>query len=319
VCWETPLKRGAVDFHAWRMMRAWALMLRPFLTGPLSLDRFDVVHVFTQQRALAAAGLVSRPGEGEGGCTTRLVVNVDATFSGWDRAFEVHTHATPLQLRMERSIYHAAAASGGAIACASRWVADSVVSDSGVPRDRVFMHMPCAARLPGVQPRRPDAHVGRPGPLRMIFVGNAWERKGGPRLLRWHQQRWAERAELHVCSGEAVPDRSARGVVWHGRVDHDRLIRELLPTMDLFVLPTHEDTFLIAAQEAELLGVPVVSSRLAGIPEVVLDGRQERRCRVCGGDRAVVGRSRPAGPVLGGGGGPCRPEPERRSVAQPSD
>lgn len=277
VCWETPLKRGRIDFHAWRMMQAWAVLLKPYLTGPLSLDRFDVVHIFTQQRSLAASRLVAARGN-RPASMAKLVVNVDATFSGWDRAFEVRTHATPLQLRMERSIYEAAAASGGAIACASRWVADSVVGDSGISPERVFLHMPCAARLPGVVPRRPDAHVGRAGPLRMIFVGNAWERKGGPRLLRWHQERWADRAELHICSGEAVPDRTARSVVWHGRVDHDRLIRELLPTMDLFVMPTFEDTFLIAAQESELLGVPVVSSRLAGIPEVVIDGQTGLLC-----------------------------------------
>lgn len=286
VCWETPLKRGSVDFHAWRMMRAWELMLRPYLTGPLSLDRFDVVHVFTQQRSLAAARIVGNVSGGRAR-PARLVVNVDSTFSGWDRAFEVRTHATPRQLRMERSIYQAAAGSGGAIACASQWVADSVVGDSGIPSDRVFLHMPCAARLAGVAPRSPDAHVGRTGPLRLIFVGNAWERKGGPRLLRWHQERWADRAELHVYSGEATPDHGARAVVWHGRVEHDRLIREVLPTMDLFVLPTFEDTFLIAAQEAQLLGVPVVSSRLAGIPEVVIDGETGLLC-ARNDDRAFI-------------------------------
>jgi glycosyltransferase involved in cell wall biosynthesis len=272
-CWETPLKDGRVDLQAFRTMHAWAALLRPLLTGPLSLDRFDVVHVLTQQRALAPARLISR-----GPARPRLVVNVDATLSGWDRTFEVHTHATPLQLRLERSIYRAAVDSGGAIACASRWVADSIIADSGIPQDRVFLHMPCAHLPPGATPRRPDAHLDRPGPLRMVFVGNAWVRKGGPRLLRWHQQRWADRAELHVCSGEAPRDKSCRNVVWHGRVEHDRLICELLPTMDLFVAPTHEDTFLIAAQEAQALGLPVVSSRLAGIPEVVLDGDTGMLC-----------------------------------------
>jgi hypothetical protein len=275
ICWETPLRNGRVDFHAWRMLHGWAALLRPLLApgGPLSMDRFDVVHVLTQQRALASARLLSSFAH-----PPKLVVNADATLSAWDRTFEVHTHATPLQLRIERSIFHAAANSGGAVACASRWVADSVITDSGIAAQRIFLHMPCAHRLPGATPRRPDAHFDRSGPLRLIFVGNAWQRKGGPRLVRWHQQRWADRAELHVCSSEARPDPSARNIVWHGRVDHDRLIRELLPTMDVFVLPTYEDTFLIAAQEAQAMGVPVVSSRLAGIPEVVLDGQTGLLC-----------------------------------------
>ena len=48
--------------------------------------------------------------------------------------------------------------------------------------------------------------------------------------------------------------------------------------MDLFVMPTRNDTFLLAAQEAQSIGLPVVSSRLAGIPEVVRHGRTGFLC-----------------------------------------
>ena len=81
-----------------------------------------------------------------------------------------------------------------------------------------------------------------------------------------------QRAELHICSGAAPQDHSAKGVVWHGATPHDKLIREILPNCDIFVMPTHEDTFLIAAQEAQTMGLPVVSTRIAGIPEVVMHG-----------------------------------------------
>ena len=155
-----------------------------------------------------------------------------------------------------------------------------MIADYGVPRERVFLHMPCARRLPGVLPRDSDAHVKRSDKkLRLVFVGNDWFRKGGHRLLAWHQSRWSDRAELHVCSGKAPQDHSAKNVIWHGPTPHDKLIREILPSCDLFVMPTREDTFLIAAQEAQVMGVPAVTSRLAGIPEVVLHEKTGLLCQ----------------------------------------
>jgi glycosyltransferase involved in cell wall biosynthesis len=113
--------------------------------------------------------------------------------------------------------------------------------------------------------------------VRLVFVGNDWERKGGPRLLRWHQEHFADRAELHVVSARLsarVPtDLKAKNVVIHGRVEHARLLEELLPAMDVFVFPTRFDALPAAIIEAVAAGLPVIASDLAGIPEIVRQGR----------------------------------------------
>jgi glycosyltransferase involved in cell wall biosynthesis len=274
-CAESPIravKFSGIDLHQMRMMWAWRSLLRRQLRH-LHPERFDVVHFMTQQRALVVPRLRARlPAR------IRLVVNSDATALGWDRAFEYRRFGPTPNVAAERRIFRAA----DAVACASQWVADSVIRDYGVPAERVFLHKPCARLPDGVSPRVPDAHIRRAAAgdarLRLVFVGNAWVRKGGPRLVAWHQSRWADRAELHIISSEAPADRAARNIQWHGRVEHDRLIRELLPSMDLFIMPTMEDTFLIAAQEAQALGLPVVTSDLAGIPEVVLHERTGLLC-----------------------------------------
>ncbi len=46
-------------------------------------------------------------------------------------------------------------------------------------------------------------------------------------------------------------------------------IPDLLATFDLFVLPTRAETFGIAVVEAMAAGVPVITSRVGGIPEIV--------------------------------------------------
>ena len=97
--------------------------------------------------------------------------------------------------------------------------------------------------------------------------------------MKWHQERWKEIAEVHVCSRTAPQDRSLKNVVWHGPTAREKLLNEVLPSMDMMVMPTRIDTFMIAGQEAQGAGLPVVTSRIAGLPEVVRHGRTGLLCR----------------------------------------
>ncbi len=49
-------------------------------------------------------------------------------------------------------------------------------------------------------------------------------------------------------------------------------VEELLACSDLFLLPSESESFGLAALEAMSCGVPVIASRVGGIPEVVEDG-----------------------------------------------
>ncbi len=256
---ELPKWLRGWDFHNTRMTVAFSRPLERACRTRLPLDRFDVVHIMTRERA----GIVRKPWARAAGMP-RFVVNVDTTLRSWDRAFEVRRSAPPVDASTDRRTLCAA----DAVAFASSWAMRSGIADCGVDPARVILHKPCVRVTSGTpRPALPPGQIRK-----VVFVGNDWVRKGGPRLLRWHQQRWANLAELHVCSARAPIDRTRTNVVWHGAVPHDRLIRDILPEMSFCVIPTWEDTFLIAAQEAQAAGLPVVTSRLAGIPEVVSDG-----------------------------------------------
>lgn len=56
-----------------------------------------------------------------------------------------------------------------------------------------------------------------------------------------------------------------------GYVENTRL-SVYLNQMDLFVLPSHQESFGVAAIEAQACGIPVIANGIGGLPEVVQDG-----------------------------------------------
>jgi glycosyltransferase involved in cell wall biosynthesis len=58
-----------------------------------------------------------------------------------------------------------------------------------------------------------------------------------------------------------------------GYIDHDR-VPDFLGTLDIFAMPSTSDgeSFGVAALEASATALPVVATRVGGVPEVVMDG-----------------------------------------------
>ncbi|MGB7157531.1 MAG: glycosyltransferase, partial [Tepidisphaeraceae bacterium] len=218
------------DLSAWRYLLMYRHIVRRWLRGPLPLDRFDVVQITTQGIGMAIADLKASGVRG-----TKFAVYVDSTAALEVREFGFPALAAAPMRAAERRIFDAA----DLVVCMSRWVAASLAGDYGVRPERLFAAPGCV-NIPAARPSPPGE-----GQLpRILFVGNDWRRKGGPRLLAMHQKHFADRAELHVVSAAAPHRASAateRNVVWHGRVPRDRLLGDLLPAMDLLALPTATD------------------------------------------------------------------------------
>ncbi|MEM1447205.1 MAG: glycosyltransferase family 4 protein [Planctomycetota bacterium] len=257
---------GGWDQHAYRYLWMWRKQITGWLRGPLPIDRFDVIHVITQGSAGSVLDFRDKP--------TKWAVNLDAA-----AAQSMDTYGYPAlgmrpMINAENKIYAAA----DLAVCRNRWCGEWLREHQQLPDDKIHvcrnsMHPPPAHRA-----QHPPRAAGEK--VRLVFVGNDFIRKGGPELLKMHQERFADVAELHVCSRRAVPDHAAKNVVWHGAVDRETLIGELLPTMDVFIMPTRNDMHPWAILEAASIGLPVISTDFAGIPEMIVDGHNGYLCGV---------------------------------------
>ena len=254
---ERRVWRGQELRHAHgAVVRARATQLAKTLEAPRMTDLFDAIHVSPH---LLALGIVRSRWQGP----VSVIFDADVrkakeqrqTLTGpqFERQFRsLHTNEGEVVRRANR------------LWAMSQWAADHMAGEYHLDPDTITVIPPVRS----VTARTWDTPA-HPGPVRIAFVGNDLDRKGGYRLIQWHRDHWTRTAELHIFTATPRPKRDLEGVVWHQRVDNRVLVSEHLKSMDFFVLPTTSDMSPFAVTEAVAAGLPVVSSAIGGIGELV--------------------------------------------------
>ena len=260
-----PARLVPMLWSNWSVRASWRA--RRALDRALIAQPHDALLFHTQVTALFSVGLMRR---------FPTVVSLDATPVNYDTVGRYYGHQAagngPLdrqKYRMNRRVFHAAAG----LVTWSDWARRSLDLDYGVDPARVRVIAPGAAPAYfGIGERRSalsEATGGRP--VRLLFVGGDFRRKGGPLLLECMRGELADRCELHLVTQESVPP--GRNVYVHSglRPNSPELLR-LFADADIFVLPTMAECLAIALMEATASALPVITTDVAALGEAVRPG-----------------------------------------------
>ncbi len=225
--------------------------------------QLDAVFYHTQVTALLAPLHRDLP----------TVISLDATPINYDSVGAYYGHASGGKLERLKWLANRRAL-GGATALVTwcAWARDSLERDYGVPRAKVTV-IP-----PGVDlarwPRRGGAERVRASANRLpklLFVGGDFARKGGEVLLEAFRSGLGERCELHVVTQSPVAPGHNLFVYHNISPNSDTLLR-LYAEADMFVFPSLADCAPLAVPEAMAASLPVITTRVGAIPEMVTDG-----------------------------------------------
>ena len=187
---------------------------------------------------------------------------------------------TPANVRRRRDLQVAIYQRATGVFAESRWLARSLVEQSGI--DPAKIHIAPPAIVAGRGDDTAHSIPDREGPRRkLLFVGRMYEsydfyRKGGDlvvRALDVLRRDYDPDITLTVVGMDAwpLPGGVPDGVDFRGILPPSE-VKKLYDSSDLFVMPSRMEPFGLVFAEALSRGLPCVARNACAMPEIVTDG-----------------------------------------------
>ncbi len=125
---------------------------------------------------------------------------------------------------------------------------------------------------PFVKPQ-PDRNNIKKSKITIGFIGNDFERKGGTLLLKAFKKLAEEHGDIRLRIVSDYKIENNEIIKSCGRQKRIDLFSQFYPDCDILVLPTRADFFGMAILEAMSFGIPVITSDVYAMKEIIDDGK----------------------------------------------
>jgi len=255
-----------------------SLRARIFVREHLRQQMLDGLFFHTQVTSLFSASFMRQ---------IPTLVSLDATPVNMDSVGQHYGHSRSripgieaLKAALNRHVFRAARH----LVTWNHWARNSLIKDYGIEPEKI------TAISPGVDLGRwRFDRFPRPKqePVRLLFVGGDFQRKGGPILLEVYQMALQGKCELDIVTRDPVDITGLSGVrVHHGITSNSPELLALYAAADIFVLPTLGECYSLAGIEALASELPLVISDIGATHEII--GENEGGITVPPGDKDAL-------------------------------
>ena len=278
--WATggPASKIPVYKNNWTLQAG--LQTRRFLADIQRQASLDVIFFHTQVTAVLAQDWLRR---------IPSVVSLDATPSQYDSLGYTYAHnrgpdwLERRKWRLNRDCFQRARH----LVTWSDWAKQGLVDEYQVPPEKITV-IPPGVNIEEWTPSSIGQTVNLSGRVdsstynqvvRILFVGGDLQRKGGNLLIKAFRSLRQQvvdseghpTLELHLVTRNDIPAEPGLFVYNHMQPNSPKL-KQLYLDSQIFCLPTYGDCLPMVLSEAGAAGLPLVSTRVAAIPEIVRDG-----------------------------------------------
>lgn len=268
------IRRQNLDLFLFRFQLALAYLTRRILLRNLGKANYSALHLHTQPLAFLCLDLMQQ---------YPTIVSIDRTALQAAREQSESrfywTHSPNVYL--EKKVFQAAQK----VLSFSEAARRSVIDDYGIEPEKVttvYTGIHADQILPA------SSHNDRALP-NILFIGGDFERKGGDDLLEVFLEQFSDRATLNLVTS-AKPNCNHPNVHIYNHIKaYTPEWLKLYQAADLFVMPTYSDCTPWVFLEAMAAGLPIITTRVNAIPEIVIHG--DNGLLIERGDRAALAQS----------------------------
>ena len=204
--------------------------------------------------------------------TDATPLNFDSIAAGYNHKINGNYFAERIKYQWNKSTYNAAAA----IITFCQWAKDSLIYDYGIPAEKITVIPPGVdlAQWNFKRERIIESVLTRP--LRLLFVGADFARKGGYTLLEALLSGLEQEFILDIVTNNVSLKRELNGInnlnIYCDLTPNSPRLKQLYAQADIFVFPTEADCFGIVVSEAMAAGLPIITTDIGGLCEQVEHG-----------------------------------------------